>query len=173
MLSRDEVIAVTDLFKPNQSFSLLYRATRDGWLGNDFHYAVDKQGPTLSIIKNQFNRVFGVYTEIPWRSKGGWTKGNHKTFHFYIDEEFNHRNTVKMFVRKNALHEVGHFPDGLILSEGPTVMENCHINKNSFIAWQPLMMNYPRQLEEQYLYYLIGSEDMYFRCMDIEVYKVF
>ena len=47
---------------------LLYRATRDGFHTLNFHKKVDKQGPTLSIIKSEMNKVFGVYRTVSFNS---------------------------------------------------------------------------------------------------------
>ena len=59
---------------------LLYRATRDGWDMNkspswgggrdDFHRTVDGMGPTLLVIKDDDENVFGGFTEVSWASDG-------------------------------------------------------------------------------------------------------
>lgn len=49
-------------------FSLLYRATRDGFTANDFHGRVDDKGPTITFIQTKRGNVFAGFTTIPWTS---------------------------------------------------------------------------------------------------------
>ncbi len=46
--------------------NLIYRASRDGFKGNDFHDRCDNKGPTLCLIKSEFNKTFGGYTNLNW-----------------------------------------------------------------------------------------------------------
>jgi len=52
-------------------FTILYRATRDGFEGDDFREKCLEKGKTLTIIQTDTDKVFGAYTNIPWKSKGG------------------------------------------------------------------------------------------------------
>ena len=45
-------------------FDLIFRATRDGWLGSDFHKLCDKVGPTVMVIRNNQDKLFGCYTSL-------------------------------------------------------------------------------------------------------------
>ncbi len=59
-----------------QKFSngnLLYRASRDGFNDRAFHEKCDGKANTITIIKNNFNYVFGGYTAAIWTSTGRWT----------------------------------------------------------------------------------------------------
>jgi hypothetical protein len=45
---------------------LLYRASRDGWQGQDFHSRCDNKGATVTVIKCTGGFVFGGYADAPW-----------------------------------------------------------------------------------------------------------
>ena len=52
--------------------NLLYRATRDGFSAEAFHSKCDGVANTITIIKNNFNYVFGGYASEPWNSSGSY-----------------------------------------------------------------------------------------------------
>ncbi|KAL9951601.1 hypothetical protein ACROYT_G044296 [Oculina patagonica] len=45
---------------------LLYRASRDGWTGANFHSCCDNKGPTVIVVSGG-NDIFGGYTEERWK----------------------------------------------------------------------------------------------------------
>mmetsp|Transcript_16272 Transcript_16272/g.26062 ORF Transcript_16272/g.26062 Transcript_16272/m.26062 type:complete len:1119 (-) Transcript_16272:383-3739(-) len=55
---------------------LLYRASRDGWKGMDFHSRCDNKGATITVIKrtdqsgNVLGKIFGGYADVAWNSNG-------------------------------------------------------------------------------------------------------
>ena len=53
---------------------LLYRASRDGWQGQDFHSRCDSKGATVTVIKCTGGFVFGGYADVSWHSGNGWTQ---------------------------------------------------------------------------------------------------
>jgi hypothetical protein len=64
--------------------NLIYRATRNGFLAEDFHRECDNQGETFIIIKsiNDYDeeRICGAYTDIPWTSVKGYKFGKGNSF---------------------------------------------------------------------------------------------
>jgi hypothetical protein len=52
-------------------FTLLWRGTRDGFGGRDFHNRCDGHGNTLMVIQDVEGNVFGGYTPVPWESPKG------------------------------------------------------------------------------------------------------
>lgn len=56
----------------NKKYTLLYKATRDGCTANAFHNKCNNRGPTVTILYNINNSVFGGYTSISWRSVGAY-----------------------------------------------------------------------------------------------------
>ena len=52
-------------------WQLCYRASRDGWKGEDFHRKCDEVGPTVILVKCGTN-VFGGYTNQSWEVSGSY-----------------------------------------------------------------------------------------------------
>jgi hypothetical protein len=53
---------------------LLYRASRDGWQGQDFHSRCDNKGATVTVIECTGGFVFGGYADVSWKlGTGGET----------------------------------------------------------------------------------------------------
>ena len=49
-------------------YTLIYRASRDGWAASAFHSFCDRKGPTVVIVKSGYN-IFGGYTAQHWECK--------------------------------------------------------------------------------------------------------
>ena len=47
---------------------LIYRGSEDGFTAAVFHSKCDKKGPTFLIIKSEFGKIFGGFTDIEWDS---------------------------------------------------------------------------------------------------------
>ena len=47
---------------------LIYRGSEDGFAASDFHKKCDEKGTTLIIIKSEHQKIFGAFTDIPWKS---------------------------------------------------------------------------------------------------------
>ena len=54
-----------------KSMELLYRGTRDGMTGKDFHNKCDNKGKTICLFLNDKDNIFGGYSSIPWQNSGG------------------------------------------------------------------------------------------------------
>lgn len=66
----NDLQTISNWIDPNKqfTFSLLYRATRDGDLAKDFHDKCDYKGATLTLIKTIEGWIFGGYTDCVWAS---------------------------------------------------------------------------------------------------------
>ena len=73
--------------KLDDGMHLLYRLSRDGLPLSRFHEMCDGDGPTLTLIKSNYGKTFGGYTDISWQMMGAGQKGNGKTFIFSIQED--------------------------------------------------------------------------------------
>ena len=69
--------------------TLLYRGTDNGWTPYAWHTLCDNQGSTLTIIRNYNNKKFGGYTDIPWKSTGGFQTGSGNSYLFVLETETN------------------------------------------------------------------------------------
>ncbi|TNV79826.1 hypothetical protein FGO68_gene9460 [Halteria grandinella] len=64
----------TQMGKTNFNFSLLYRATSDGFGAKDFHRTCDNKGPTLTIILTTEGFIIGGYTSEHWDCSNQWKR---------------------------------------------------------------------------------------------------
>ena len=62
---------------------LLYRGSRDGHRGADFHSRCNDKGPTLTVIWDDGGRVFGGFTTLSWAGSG--YKDDKQAFLFSVD----------------------------------------------------------------------------------------
>ena len=88
-----------------KKFELLFRGTRDGMTANEFHRKCDNQGPTITLIKNNKDHIFGGYASISWTS-GNENKNAPKSFLFTLTNIYNTKPTK--FQSKNNGKEVYH-----------------------------------------------------------------
>ncbi len=72
LLCADYQIRLNDFYgNAQQKWELIYKATRDGFRGEDFHRCCDGKGPTITVIQSKNgNYLFGGYTEISWTCDG-------------------------------------------------------------------------------------------------------
>ena len=59
---------LTQCFGKRPIYTLIFKASQDGFTPNDFHHKCDGQSNTLTIVRNTYNKVFGGYTPIKWDS---------------------------------------------------------------------------------------------------------
>lgn len=55
-----------------KKFTLLFKASRDGCSSTAFHNKCNNKGPTVTILYNTNNSVYGGYTSVNWRSYGDY-----------------------------------------------------------------------------------------------------
>jgi len=51
----------------NGQWILCWRASLHGWAAATFHSLCDNKGPTVTIVEDTNNSIFGGYTSISWR----------------------------------------------------------------------------------------------------------
>lgn len=82
-------------FPESTSWSLIYRASRDGFTARDFHSKCDNIPKTLVIIKASNGNVFGGYTEASW-SDNGLYKADSNSFLFSLINKNNKPIKIKI-----------------------------------------------------------------------------
>jgi hypothetical protein len=86
-------------FSPNDKWSLLYRATRDGFGSSDFHTRCDGHSNTLTLLKAKESQfIFGGFTSAKWDSFSG-DKADPNAFIFSLTNKDN--KPVKMKIDPN------------------------------------------------------------------------
>ena len=73
------------------TFDLIYQAKKDGFSGKIFHALCNDKGPTVTLIKNEYNYVFGGFTSLSWSSpeQSEW-KRDKSAFVFSLTHETKH-----------------------------------------------------------------------------------
>ena len=66
-----------------RKYTLLFKASRDGCTSTAFHNNCNNKGPTVTILYNTNDSVFGGYTSVNWRSCGNYLADT-KSFLFRI-----------------------------------------------------------------------------------------
>jgi hypothetical protein len=86
-------------FSPNDKWTLLYRATRDGFDSDDFHSKCDGHSNTLTIVKAKHSEfIFGGYTTVSWDDSSG-DKSDPNAFIFSLTNGDN--QSLKMKINSN------------------------------------------------------------------------
>jgi len=62
-----------------KSLELLFRASRDGWDGNNFHSRCVHKGPTLVIAETACGYIIGGYTKCKWNSNNIYSNAQNPT----------------------------------------------------------------------------------------------
>ena len=148
----------------NQTWSLLYQASRDGFKANDFHSKVNGIQGTLTLIKTIDNFVFGGYTVADWGGYYYLTDPN--AFIFSFKNSFNKSIIMKIKQGFNAIYASS--------SYGPTfggghdfyISDQSNINNYSYsniYSYEMPSFGYSTSL-------LAGSYN--FKTFEIEVFSV-
>ena len=70
---------ISNWINPNKKiiYTQIYKATKDGGTGKDFHKFCDNKKPTLTLFESTNGYIFGGYISISWEGPLNWTyKGN-------------------------------------------------------------------------------------------------
>ena len=66
-------------------FQLLYKISRDGCSAQAFHQQCDGQGPTVPVLYNTYNTIYGGYLSSSWHSNGN-SLGDDNAFLFRLQK---------------------------------------------------------------------------------------
>jgi hypothetical protein len=152
------------------TLSLLYRGSRDGFRGADFHAKCDDKDATVTIVKSTEGYIFGGYSDQSWKSYGGCWKSSSRAFLFSI---VNPAGLAPMKLpltgeRNNAA--VYCYPTcGPLFGGGHDlcIHDNCNTVKKSYSL---LGRSYTLPPGQDRKTFLAGSQ--YFRVAEIEVFAV-
>ena len=72
-------------FSQSPKFTLLYVGSQHEFKSRMFHELCDNRGPTISVVRTEFNHTFGFYTSVAWESSGNYKLiPNARTFMFKL-----------------------------------------------------------------------------------------
>ena len=89
---------------------MIYRGTKDGFKGKDFHGKCDNQGKTFGILKTKAKdrgqvKISGWYTDIQWTSdegdNEGYKTGSGNSFIFLLRDDM---NLIKLIIMIQYLY---------------------------------------------------------------------
>ncbi len=175
ILNRTQATDLINLcgFYNNTVFSLIYKATRDGFGASDFHQKCGRTNPTLVIVKVG-SYIFGGYTESSWwrdSGYGGAYRSDKNAFMFTLINKYN--VSVKL-IQGDLLNQYysyltsiyANYDYGPVFGDGFDlfIASNSNVNNNSY---SQLGYRYGRWRSDDFL---AGSK--YFQTDEIEIYKV-
>jgi hypothetical protein len=157
-------------FALNDTWSLLYRGTRDGFGSNDFHSKCDNKSSTLTIFKaDDSSYIFGGFTSVEWDSSNDF-KSDPNAFIFSLTNKDN--RPVKMKINPNQ-HQ---YAIGCSSLFGPTFGYDICIANNANTTMDSYSQLGHTYKHPQYAYgtnevrtFLAGS--FKFQLEEIEVYQ--
>jgi len=78
VLSTEHKNKITEWLPNAKKFTLIYKATKDGFRCEDFHKNCDDKGPTLTIVQSPPGPyIFGGYTSQDWDCSGQYKADKH------------------------------------------------------------------------------------------------
>ena len=156
---------------------LLYRATVDGFNASAFHEKCDGKANTVTIIKSNFNYVFGGYTAVEWASSNGteWCtdptayifslRRNGQSVSFKLQHKNNGERAIANSMRRGPIFGGGH---------DICVEDKSDINVGSYCYYShsyKLPEGFTIQNENE-KNFLAGSYNNWL-ATEIEVYQIF
>ena len=159
-------------FTSSTKLKLLYRATRDGFRGEEFHERCDGIKNTVTIVKSEHGNVFGGYTGEAWESYPGIGKWSvdPKAFVFSLINKDN--NPFKALCTDKETAIFSHGCKGPKFGRCEISIEcNSHSHRASCaeFGYGYKHPDYPQDTEKAKTI-LAGS--MYFKTREIEVFVV-
>ncbi|XP_067048025.1 uncharacterized protein [Acropora muricata] len=91
----------------NGQWILCWRASLHGWATATFHSLCNNKGPTVTIVKDTNNSIFGGYTSISWQTSLLW-KNDSKAFLFSLKNPTNNPRKLLQIDNK-SLYSVDHY----------------------------------------------------------------
>ena len=93
--------------KEDQRWTLIHKASKDGFDAASFHTHCNNQAPTMTIIRSNNNCLFGGYTAVPWTSDGTY-KNDATAFLFTLTNPHNIPPTKYLVTASSAASAVMH-----------------------------------------------------------------
>ena len=152
----------------NQSIKLdrIYSGIKEDFSSSEFHSKCDNKGPTIILVLNEYNTIFGGYTSLSWINNDEYYSDSN-AFLFQLKPNMNifhqkSNNNHSICARNTSICVFG---DGDDLN----ISDACNKNKNSY--------TYPYSFEFNTGYQLVGGNDessklIYFNVVDVEVFQV-
>ena len=130
-----EEIVGSQLFPADTTtWKLLWRGTRDGFAGSEFHNRCDNQGATITVVQSDSGHIFGGVTGVAWSSAGGYV-GTNAAFLFGVRTHGSPNAAVIFLPTRNASNAMHDHPDhGPVFGLGHdlNIVSNSNSSSNSY-----------------------------------------
>eukprot|EP01084_Bolivina_argentea_P030484 56471_1 len=157
--------------KIGSKFKLIYRASRDGWSGDDFYNYCYNKSKTMIIIHTDSDNIFGGYASKAWKRGGGY-KPDDNAFLFLIRSSKNYKPQIfdlRPHSKQYAIEHVYSTKSYLFIFGGGNdirITANCNSNKDSCTnATRTHSYDIPQP------FYLNGGKQ-YFGVKEIETFRI-
>ena len=154
-------------------FELLYRGTRDGMDYKSFYNKCSNKGPTITLIKNEKDNIFGGYASISWiLENDNKDYSAPDSFIFTLTNIFNTDPTK--FPSKNDEHEIGCYHN-----YGPKFGAGCDLGLHGDFSqkggWTNLGNTFPDILNKGRSIFTgdTNKSNYKFRIKEVEVFQLF
>lgn len=169
LLSKEHQIKLNEFYgKCDQKWVLIYKATRDGSQGTDFHRCCDNQGPTMTIIQSKSGGyLFGGYTSVSWGAVGNYVVDNNGPFIFTLTNPHDIPPTKYQNSRPEyAIHAANNYGPTFGGGHDIYVCNQSHINTGS-------TTNFPHSyIDTTGKNYTTFAGNKNFQTSEIEVYRL-
>ncbi|CAF1099506.1 unnamed protein product [Rotaria sordida] len=169
LLSPEHQLKLNEFYgKEGQIWTLIYKATRDGFSASDFHRCCDNQDSTITVIQStEGGYLFGGYTSVSWRSTEGYVLDPNNPFLFTLTNPHGIPSTKYSNKHPNYSIYAGN-------NYGPTfggahdlyISNNSQTNRNNYFGF-PHSYNDTTNRGA-----LTFTGDQNFRTNEIEVYRL-
>ncbi len=134
LLSPEHQMQLNEFYgKQGQTWTLIYKATRDGFPSADFHRCCNNQGPTLTVVRsNDGGYLFGGYTSVSWGSRQNYVQDDNGPFLFTLTNPHDippTKYTVKL--RSHAIYDHSNYGPTFGAGHDMYVSSHSQSNKNS------------------------------------------
>ena len=167
---RDEFLKKLNEWCKFKEMELIYRGSKDGMTGKDFHKKCDNKGETITLIKNEKGNIFGGYASIPWTGNYSYHSAP-DSFLFTLTNI--HGTKPTKFPCNNDQHEVYHHP-----SDGPRFGGGCDLGIYSdFIkdgGWSGFPYTYKDIIGKGKSIFTgdLNNNNPRFKIKEIEIFKI-
>jgi hypothetical protein len=153
-------------FSSNDKWTLLYRATRDGFSAANFHSKCDGHSNTLTIFKaKETSHIFGGFTSISWESFGQY-KSDPNAFLFSLTNRDNQPCKIRQINTEYSIYCGSAY--GPTFGNGHAIYI-CDFANRLAGSYSKLGHSYQHPQPSQGHSYLAGSHP--FQLSEIEVYQ--
>ena len=154
-------------FPSNTVYTLIYQATKNGFLISDFHSKCDGVLNTLMVIKTTDSYVFGGFTTLDWSTQLGSFQSDSNAFLFSLINPFN--QSVKLSI---ALPDFAIISDKSAILFGYEIALNDNSNVNISYGWINTVNSYSLPSFVNDSGSLLIGGNPYFFSSEIEVYSL-